>query len=614
MSSNLQRLQEIQSLPELFLYTVSRFPERTAYATKVNGQYVTATWATAAEHVRQVLGGLIELGLQPGERLAILANNRFEWMQTDMAAQFLGLQVVPVYPNLPAAQVRTVLADSEAVAVVLSDLEQLEKVRAIRKDLPKMRLVVRMDDTGDESDGPLFTDMRETGAKWCLQHPGEADRMANAHEKDEIFTLIYTSGTTGEQKGVMLSHRNLLSNLFATLERFAVSEQDVFLSHLPLSHIFERMAGYYFPITTGSAVYYAQSILTVGEDLPDARPTILASVPRLFEKIQGRILENVDKGPKVKRGIFKWAMRVGVKAARLSLQGLDMGFLLRKQYKLADKLVFGKIREKTGGRMRFAISGGAPLRADLGEFFLSVGLQIFEGYGLTETSPVLSANSPGKVRFGSVGIPFPGVEIKIASDGEIIARGENVMAGYFNRPEATAEMLRDGWIYTGDVGHFDADGFLVITDRKKNLIVTSGGKNIAPQPIENTLGQSAYIDQVMLVGERRNYVSALIVPNFELLRDELGMRAGDPAPTTQEIIEHPEVYAIVDREIQRLSEGLANYERVRRFSLLGVEFTIESGELTPSLKIKRGFILEKYGDVIEGMYLTSDNKDRNDGK
>jgi long-chain acyl-CoA synthetase len=610
MPTSSKSLQNIKSLPELFLNTVSRFPDHTAYATKVNGAFVKVTWASAAERVRQVVGGLKVAGVKAGDRLAILSENRYEWMQVDMAALFLGVQVVPVYPNLPAHQILTVLTDSKASILVISTLEQLEKVREIRSELPNLRLLIRIDDMGSAEDGILFSELRENGVTWCSEHLGEVDSMAKELKPDDVFTLIYTSGTTGEQKGVMLTHRNLLSNIRATLERFAVSEEDSFLSHLPLSHVFERMAGYYFPIATGAAVFYAQSILTVGEDLPDASPTILVSVPRLFEKIQGRILEAVEKGPTVKRQIFKWAMGVGVKVARLSLQGRDMGPFLRPQYNLANKLVFGKIREKTGGRMRFAISGGAPLRADLGEFFLSVGLQIFEGYGLTETSPVIAANSPGHVRFGSVGHVFPGVEVKLAGDGEIMVRGENIMAGYYNRPEATQEVLRDGWLYTGDIGHIDRDGFLLITDRKKNLIVTSGGKNIAPQPIESQLGKSTYIDQIMLIGEKRNYISALIVPNFELIRDELGMHIGDPPPTTKDIAKHPEVYSIIDAEIQRLSEKLANYERVRRFSLLGVEFTIETGELTPSLKIKRGFILEKYSEIIEGMYLTSDHKDR----
>jgi len=424
------------------------------------------------------------------------------------------------------------------------------------------------------------------------------------------MTLIYTSGTTGQQKGVMLSHRNIVSNLESTYQVFRISEEDVFLSFLPLSHVFERMAGYYMPMHAGACVCYAQDMTTVGEDLPDARPTVMISVPRLFEKIHARIIEKAEKGPRLKLKIFHWALGVGRRVAQCRTEHRLPGFLLERRFHLADKLVFGKIRERTGGRLRFAVSGGAPLRKDLCEFFLSVGLLVIEGYGLTESSPVLSANTPDDFRFGTVGRPYPGVDLRIAPDGEILARGENVMLGYYNRPGETEETLAEGWLHTGDIGHFDEDGFLVITDRKKNLIVTSGGKNIAPQPIENLLASSPLIEQVMLVGERRNFVSALIVPSFDLLRDELGLSDESPPPTTEEIANRPEVSRLIDAEIQRLSRDLAQYERVRKFSLLGSEFSIESGELTPSLKVRRPFVLDKYRELIEGMYLTSDHKDR----
>lgn len=599
-----------RTIPSLFLRTVARHPGRVAYGLRTGAGYRTLSWAETAERVRQACGGWVSRGLKPGDRLAILSSNRHEWMLADLGALFAGVVVVPVYPNLPVGQVRKVLADSGARAVVVEDARQLEKVLAHKADLPDLELVVGLAGGGCGDEALPFETLLEEGAAWCEAHPGEADRMAASRREDEVFTFIYTSGTTGDQKGVMLTHRNVVSNIDAAQSCFHIDENDVFLSFLPLSHIFERMAGYYFPISVGASVYYAKDITSVGDDLPVAKPTIIISVPRLFEKIHARIIENAGKGSGLKSSIFEWALDVGRKAAKLHVEGRKPGPLLVPQLKLADKLVFGKIREKTGGRLRFAVSGGAPLRGDLGEFFLAVGLPVYEGYGLTESSPVIAANQPGFVRFGTVGRAFPGVEIRIAPDGEIVARSEGIMHGYHGRPEETAAVLKDGWLHTGDIGHFDRDGFLTITDRKKNLIVTSGGKNIAPQPIESLLGSSPYIEQVMLVGERRNFVSALIVPNFELLGDKLGLKHGDPPPSTQEIAKHPEVYQLIDGEIQRLSQDLAQYERVRKFSLLGNEFSIESGELTPSLKIKRSFVLEKYGDVIEGMYLTSDHRDR----
>lgn len=599
------------TLPGIFLATADRVPDRVAYGIRTATGFTTRTWAETLLLVEGVCAGLRQAGVKEGDRLAILSSNRHEWMLMDMAALFCGVIVVPVYPSLPSHLVQKVLADSGASTVAVEDDRQLNKLLKCREQLPELRTIIQFEGEGAGLPGwRTFESLLEEGEDRRREFPGEARELAAKRQPDEVFTFIYTSGTTGDQKGVMLTHRNIISNIRGAQERYHIDEQDVFLSFLPLSHIFERMAGYYFPVSVGASVYYAKDITSVGEDLPIAKPTILIAVPRLFEKIHGRILENAMKGPKVKQAIFNWALGVGQAAAQRKLEGQEPGALSRPGLCVADRLVFGKIRERTGGRLRFAVSGGAPLRRDLGEFFLSVGLQIYEGYGLTESSPVISANHPGHVRFGSVGKVFPGVELKIAADGEILARGENIMKGYFGRPEESAHTIIDGWLHTGDIGHVDAQGFVVITDRKKNLIVTSGGKNIAPQPIENLLLTSPLVEQVMLVGDHRNFISALIVPNFSLLREVLGLHEGSPPPGTQEIADHPEVYERIDKEIQRLSKDLANYERVRKFSVLGSEFSIETGELTPSLKIKRAYVLEKYHEVIEGMYLTSDHKDR----
>jgi long-chain acyl-CoA synthetase len=599
-----------ETLPESFLRTVSIYADAPAYGTKIDGKFKTICWAEVAEKVRQSCGGLVDLGMNKGDRVAILSANRLEWVIADMGALFAGLVVVPIYPSLLPSQVKKVMVDCEARLVFVSDPEQLAKILEIKDQLPNLEQIVMFSSKSPDDEVKSLQDLLEHGANWNVKNPGKADTLAASHKGDDVFTLIYTSGTTGDQKGVMLSHRNLLNNIRGAIEKFPISEKDTFLSHLPLSHVFERMAGYYFPLCLGCCVYYAEDITTVGADLPVASPTIMVSVPRLFEKIQARILENAERGPKLKYGIFKWAVNVGKSVARRKMAGKTAGALLAFQHRIADKLVFGKIREKTGGQLRFAISGGAPLRRDLGEFFLAVDLLVIEGYGLTETSPVIAANNLDEFKFGSVGKAFPGVEIKIAVDGEILVKGDSVMQGYYNRPQETCATIKDGWLHTGDIGHFDNEDYLVITDRKKNIIVTSGGKNIAPQPIEAQLQTSSYIEQIMIIGEKRNYISALIVPNFEMFRVELGLDEQSPPPTTDKIAEHPEVFKIIDSEIQRLSTDLAQFERVRKFSLLGNEFCIESGELTPSLKIKRGYILEKYNSIIEGMYLTSDHKDR----
>ncbi|MCA9782695.1 MAG: long-chain fatty acid--CoA ligase [Candidatus Cloacimonetes bacterium] len=592
-----------QTLPECFLHTTSTFPDRPAYATQVKGSYQFLSWKETRERVFTIAAGLLELGLKPGDRLGILAPNRLEWMLADMGALLVGIVVVPVYPSLPAGQVGGILADCRANAVVVSDKEQLEKIAALRGRLVELQHVIRMPDCPEMDAGPGLKGwdlLVSLGDQRRGRLPEEIEQLARGHRSDEVFTFIYTSGTTGDQKGVMLTHRNILHNVAGACENFPVCETDSFLSFLPLSHVFERMAGYYFPMCVGALVLYARDMSTVGEDLTRARPTVMISVPRLFEKIHARIMDNVDTGPKVKQKLFAWALTVGARLADLAQQGKKPRGLLALQVAIADRLVFSRIRQKTGGRLRFMVSGGAPLARFLGDFFLGAGMRIVEGYGLTESSPVITANTLVSFRFGTVGHPFPGVEVKIAPDGEILARGPNIMAGYYNNPDATREAIVDGWLHTGDIGHFDPQGFLRITDRKKNLIVTSGGKNVAPQPIEKLLCRSPLIEQCMLIGDRRNFISALIVPNFERLQAMMGGPAR--SLSTEEIAEHPDVYKRIEDEIRNLSGELARHEQVRRFVLLGNEFSIDAGELTPKLEVKRHFVVGKYHDLIEQMY------------
>jgi long-chain acyl-CoA synthetase len=427
-------------------------------------------------------------------------------------------------------------------------------------------------------------------------------------QPDDLATLIYTSGTTGNPKGVMLTHRNFTSNLEGAARAFPVNEDDVVLSYLPLSHSYERTAGYYTCFAAGATIAFADSIETVARDLAEVQPTLMTSVPILFSRIKGRIEKGVAAGPASKARMFRWALGVSLAYVRARMKG-SAGALLKAQHAAADKVVMSKLRERIGlTRMRFFVSGGGPLPADVAEFFFAIGVKIIEGYGLTETSPILSANPVDKPKIGSVGVPLFNVEIRIADDGEILARGPNIMRGYFNDPDATAETIDgNGWLHTGDIGRFDDDGYLRITDRKKNLFVSSGGKNIAPQPIENTIAESRLIDMVMLIGDARPYLTALIVPDYETIAEIAvagGATVGDL--TTPEgragLIDSDPVALAIDADLKRAQRDLAAYERVRRFELLSEPFTVENGMLTPTLKVKRRVVEERYRDLIESMY------------
>jgi long-chain acyl-CoA synthetase len=400
---------------------------------------------------------------------------------------------------------------------------------------------------------------------------------------------------------VILSHKNIISNVNAALEIFPITKDDVFLSFLPLCHIFERMAGYYTALAAGCTIFYAESIEKVATNLLEAKPTLMTSVPRLFERIQSRIIKNVEGQSVKKQKIFYWALDLGRKYFALKKQGA-VPFALSIKYKIADTLVFKKIRERTGGRLRFFISGGAALSRELGEFFEAAGIQIVEGYGLTESSPVIAANRPDDYKFGTVGKPLPGVEIKIASDGEILARGPNIMKGYYKKKKETEESLVNGWLHTGDIGTFDSDGFLMITDRKKHLFKTSAGKYIAPTPIENIFLTSKYIDQFVLIGDKRMFLSALIVPDYEALKEYADAHK-IPYSDEKDLTSNDQIYKLIETDMGKLQKKLANYERVRKFALLDKPFTIETGEITPSLKIKRKVVEEKYNYLIEQMYF-----------
>jgi long-chain acyl-CoA synthetase len=462
--------------------------------------------------------------------------------------------------------------------------------------------------TGDAPEGVLpWSDLMETGKTVLLKNPKTIEDDLEQIQRDDISSIIYTSGTTGTPKGVVLTHNNFLSNIEGVLKVINVSENDSFLSFLPLSHVFERTAGHFFATHVGAAVAYAENIETVGDNLREVHPTVMTSVPRFFEKVYAKILDSLEEGSALKKKIFLWAIEVGKKANLYKQKGLSLKGLLKYQHNIANKLVYSKLRERVGGKIRFFVSGGAPLSREINEFFNAAGLSLLEGYGLTETSPVITCNRENNFKFGTPGLPLDNVEVVIAEDGEILTRGPNVMKGYYKNEEETRETIdEEGWLHTGDIGYLDKDGYLYITDRKKNIIVTSGGKNIAPQPIENLFITSKYIEQSVVLGDKRKYCTAFIVPNMDNLK--LFAEKGELSYTDEDdLLNKSEVYSLIRKEIDSVSVDLASYETIKEFKLLKDPFTIESGELTPTMKVKRNVVEQKYGNLIEAMY----NKDEN---
>jgi long-chain acyl-CoA synthetase len=547
---------------------------------------------------------LVELGIGVGDRVALLGENRPEWVVSDQGILMAGAVTVPLYPTLTAAQSAHILNDCGARLVIVSTAAQLVKLLAVRSSLHHLEHIVVMDAVEQRPDHPHvyhFADLLDLGSRLGQAHAAETERRLGLQSPDMLATMIYTSGTTGDPKGAMLTHGNLMSNVQGVVPMIGIRATDEALSFLPLSHVLERTANFGL-VSVGAHVYFARSVEAVGEDIVEVRPTLLTSVPRLFEKIRGRILDKVAADPLPRRMVFDWACRVGDAYTRARLDGRPRPFDLALKQQLADTFVFSQIRERTGGRLRLCLSGGAPLAEDLGRFFAMVGIEIIEGYGLTETSPVVAVNRPGNVRYGTVGHPLPGVEVRLAEDGELLVRGPNVMKGYFNQPEATAAAIDpDGWFHTGDVAAFDPDGRIRIVDRKKEIIVMSNGKNVAPQPIENSLKASRLIDQVMLVGDRRPYITALVVPQADALQAFAAEhKLGQLAP--EDLLSHPQVQALYAHEIETTCRDFARFEQVKRFRLLPRPFDPARDELTPTLKLKRRVIASHFSSEIEALY------------
>ena len=585
----------------LFFDAVERFDQTDALKTKVRGAWEPMSHRTIMERVRRTALGLADMGIVAQERVAILSENRPEWLIADYACICSAITDVPIYPTLPAEQLPYLLNDSGARAIFVSTADQAKKVAAIRHDVPGLQWIIGFAAT--KADGCDFT-LAEIEAKGAALDNAERattfKRDALAVTPDQLVTLIYTSGTTGNPKGVMLTQDNLYSNVIATKTSLQVSTSDLALSFLPLSHIFER-TGDYFLFANGVRIAYAESIDTVPANMSEVKPTMMMSVPRLYEKIYARVVENALAGGALKQRIFFWAKAVGERWADEKLAGREPSGLLAMQYALAQKLVFSKLKTRTGGRLRFFVSGGAPLSPDIAKFFYSAGLIILEGYGLTETSPVISTNTFEHYRLGSVGRPIPGVDVMIAADGEILSRGPHIMRGYYNLPEATTDAIDEaGWFHTGDIGEL-TDGFLYITDRKKDIIVTAGGKNIAPQPIENMLRMNKYVSQAVMIGDKRRFSVVLIVPEWEQL-EQWAASQSIAWTSRAELLALPVITAKMDKEVTTQLAGLASYETPKKIALLEHDFSVERGELTPTLKVKRRVIDKTYKQLIDGLY------------
>ncbi len=561
------------------------------------------------ERVRAIGLALEDMGMAAGDRIAIMSETRQAWVLADMGIVTARLVTVPVYPTVSAQQARFILQDSGARGVFVSDAVQAEKMLAVRHLLPELEFIVVFT---DEVPPASVRDSRTVLRLEGLVERGRAlaaDASAVARYEAgieavtpaDLLTIIYTSGTTGEPKGVMLTHANVLSNIEAVSPVLELTTSDVALSYLPLSHVFERMVTYLY-LYEGLTVCHAESLDTLARDLQMVRPTVMTGVPRVYEKLYGRIHEAVAAGPAYRRRLFDWAIRVGTEVSAVRREGRPLSPLLRMQEAVADGLVWSKIREKIGGRLRLAVSGSAALPVHVAAFFNAVGVPLIEGYGLTETSPVITVNPRERPRFGSVGCAIDGVEVTIAEDGEILTRGPHVMQGYWHRPDDTAAVFTaDGWFCTGDIGTLAEDGYLTITDRKKELLVTSGGKKIAPAPIEALLKRHPLVAEAMIVGEGRNFPAVLIVPNFAALDHRLKM-LGLPVGSREELVRRDDVVSLFNEVVEPLNRDLARFERLKKVALLPAEFSIATGELTPTLKLRRRVVLERWQAVVDELY------------
>lgn len=597
----------VKTIPALFRRAISEknAGNKKFLGAKVDGVYRYETYSQIQTKVHQFASALIELGFSPNDRGALISNNRPEWVVVDLGIMHAGGIHVPLYPTLAADAIEYILNDSQARIIVAATPGHLKAIISVDSKIDSVEHVVTL----FQHENPTcskrlwtFEEFLAHGAAAMEKNAPEMEKRIEAIQATDVCSLVYTSGTTGEPKGAMLMHGNFTSNALSSVVSLGYTTNDTELSFLPLSHVFERVA-YYCTTSVGATIAYAESIDTVAANMKEVRPTVVPSVPRLFEKIHAKVLDGVKSGGAVKQKLFAWAIQCGKAyqdARAKSKDGVVSGWT-KLQYEMAKKLVLQKLHDGTGGRIRLFCSGGAPLRKDVGEFFLSAGFNIVEGYGLTETSPVLTINPPNRPKIGTVGKAIENTELKIAEDGEILSRGPQIMRGYFNKAQATVDSINpEGWFHTGDIGRIDEDGYLMITDRKKDLLVMSNGKNVAPQPIEQLVQSSSIIEQCVVLGDNKKFIGALVVPTWAAL--ESWCTAQGLSGSREELAKNPKVVEYLTKEVQERCSTLSAYERIKKIAILPKELTMDAGELTPTLKVKRKVVNTNYADQIASVY------------
>ena len=592
----------IRTLCEAFFQLTEVYGRPDLLRSKVGGSWRLISSAEFGRTVTALSCGLMSLGVRPGDKVILLSENRPQWAMSDFAILTAGAADVPVYPTLNAKDAAYIVNDSDAEVAIVSTRAQADKLLSVRDAMPKLRDIIIMDPIEPPQPGLLaWEDILARGSEFSGSHPDLHRETAMAVLPGDLASIVYTSGTTGVPKGAMLSHRNFVENVHGAQQVLTFGPTDLAIVFLPLSHVFERTADYCY-FMSGAALAYAESIDKVAENMAEVRPTVGAAVPRFYEKIYARLLEQAAHSPAIKKALMHWCMKTASEWADVWADGKQAGPWLSLKHRLAGVILYRKLRAKLGGRLRFFISGGAPLLKEVGLLFYGMGINICEAYGLTETSPGLTGNQEACPRFGSIGRRVPNVELRIARDGELLAKGPNIMKGYYKLPEATAEVFTpDGWFMTGDIARVDEGGFYYITDRKKEILVTAGGKNVAPQPIENLLKTNKYVTQAVLIGDRRPYLTALVVPNWDNLQ-EYARSKGLNLTNPERFRDHPQIMHLYGNVLARANAHLNHHEQIQKCRLLLKELSQEEGELTPTLKVKRRVIDARYADLIDSMY------------
>lgn len=597
------------SMSAFFHNNAEKLKYKPILAYRDGDDYIDITWQQLQEMTYKTALYLKSIGIKKDDKIAIYSANRYEWWISDLAINTIGAINVPVHFVSSEEVLLYTLKDSEVKVCFVENDDLFKKIIKYKRKLPKLTTIIMYSKSASKQKGLIsFSDIQEKAID--EKEIKKIYKIQENQKKDDIATLIYTSGTTGEPKGVMLTNNNFVSNVNQVYALFGdkVNETDVFLSFLPLSHVLERTAGFYYPIYLGAKVYFAESILTVQRDMARVRPTILISVPRIYEKIHTAILQKIENESPVTKMVFNFSQKVAEKNTPLVCQNKKPGLVFLPEYKLADKLVFRKLKNTLGlSNLKFAVSGGGPLSVSDAKFFIGMGLIILEGFGLTETSPVTNVMPPDNIVPGSVGPALKDTEIRISAEGEILIKGPQVMAGYYKNKKATSEvMTKDGFFKTGDIGIIDENGFLYITGRIKDIIVTSGGKNISPQPIENLIISSKYISQICIIGDKRKFLSALVIPEFSELK-KFAKKESIAYSSMDDLVNHPKVYELILSEINKYTENLSRVEQLKKIKILNAEWGIESGELTATLKVRRNIIAEKYKKILDEIYAGDDN-------